>query len=60
MFFEDHFNLSLKSMGKIIRSGFKSAYRTFSEYEFDFSDNSPVFVEFKNNQNIDNLFAQNI
>jgi predicted acylesterase/phospholipase RssA len=57
MFFEDHFNLSLKSMGKIIRSGFKSAYHTFRQYEFDFSSNSPVFVEFRN-KNSDNLFAQ--
>jgi predicted acylesterase/phospholipase RssA len=42
MFFEDHFNLSLKSMGKIIRSGFRSAYNTFSEYEFDFNDNVEI------------------
>lgn len=46
MFFEDHFNLSLKSMGKIIRSGFKSAYQTFSQYEFDFTT-SEVEVEFR-------------
>jgi predicted acylesterase/phospholipase RssA len=58
MFFEDHFNLSLKSMGKIIRSGFKSAYHTFRQYEFDFSSNSPVFVEFRTTKNNDNLLAK--
>lgn len=55
MFFEDHFNLSLKSMGKIIRSGFKSAYHTFSEYEFDFNDTE---VEFRTaEEQSKNLFA---
>lgn len=53
MFFEDHFNLSLRSMGKIIRSGFKSAYNTFSQYEFDFSD---VEVELRTEE-VDNLLA---
>jgi predicted acylesterase/phospholipase RssA len=47
MFFEDHFNLSLKSMGKIIRSGFKSAYHVFSNYKFDFSEHDAPSVEFK-------------
>ncbi|MFN8578747.1 MAG: hypothetical protein U0354_18110 [Candidatus Sericytochromatia bacterium] len=55
MFFEDHFNLSLKSMGKIIRSGFRSAYNTFLQYEFDFSDN--VEIEFKTEQEINTQFA---
>ncbi len=55
MFFEDHFNLSLKSMGKIIRSGFKSAYQTFSQYEFDFSSDD-IDIEFRT-QNDSNQFA---
>ncbi|GIW21808.1 MAG: hypothetical protein KatS3mg068_0815 [Candidatus Sericytochromatia bacterium] len=38
MFFEDHFNLSLRSMGRIIKSGFKSAYHALSEYKFEFID----------------------
>jgi len=40
MFFEDHFNLSLKSMGRIIKSGFKSAYHALSEYSFEFTDSN--------------------
>lgn len=55
MFFEDHFNLSLKSMGKIIRSGFRSAYQTFSEYEFDFGPDTEI--EFRTEET-DNLLAQ--
>lgn len=52
MFFEDHFNLSPKSMGNIILSGFKSAYKTFNQYEFDFNN---VEVEFRTEH--DNLLA---
>lgn len=40
MFFEDHFNLSLKSMGRIIKSGFKSAYHALSEYDFQFGEDN--------------------
>ncbi|MBC7473451.1 MAG: patatin-like phospholipase family protein [Candidatus Sericytochromatia bacterium] len=49
MFFEDHFNLSTRSMGKIIRSGFKSAYQALSQYEFDFTDTEFEFLTEENN-----------
>lgn len=38
MFFENHFNLSPKSMGKILRSGFKSCYHVLSNYKFMFDE----------------------
>lgn len=46
IFFEDFFNLSSNSMGRIIRSGFKSAYHALNKYKFDFSED--VEVSFKN------------
>ena len=48
MFFEDFFNLSKSSMGKIIKSGYKSAYKALSEYEFDFSNDVEVSFEVDN------------
>lgn len=46
MFFENHFNLSPKSMGKILRSGFKSSYHVLSNYKFMF-ENNEVEIELK-------------
>ena len=51
MFFEDHFNLSAESMTNIIRSGFKSAYQTLSQYQFDFS-NSDIEIQLLEKDNL--------
>lgn len=48
IFFEDFFNLSSSSMGRIIRSGFKSAYHALNKYTFDFSEG--VEVSFENSE----------
>ncbi|MFN8673540.1 MAG: patatin-like phospholipase family protein [Candidatus Sericytochromatia bacterium] len=48
MFFEDFFNLSKSSMGRIIKCGFRSAYKALSEYKFDFSEGVEVSFEHSN------------